>query len=128
MTVATASAHVRPDLADWQLREAAEPEAAPVAMRASLAEYIYGTFPGEYDMAPHHRLIIEHLEAVERGEIRRLMVRMPPSIFSTARADEPSAGLDGFNGSLSADRVKTVYDIGNILGVIFVRVDFIKTE
>ena len=69
---------LRPDLADWQLDEAAVPLAAPMAMRASLAEYVYGTFPGEYDMAPHHALIIEHLEAVERGEIKRLMVRMPP--------------------------------------------------
>src|SRR5271167_3637871 len=28
--------------------------------------------------AAHHRLLIEHLEAVERGEITKLMVWMPP--------------------------------------------------
>lgn len=54
------------------------PIAAPIAARASLAEYVHHTFPGTYDMAPHHELIIEHLEAVERGEIRRLMIFMPP--------------------------------------------------
>jgi predicted phage terminase large subunit-like protein len=31
-----------------------------------------------YEPAAHHRLLIEHLEAVERGEIDRLMVCMPP--------------------------------------------------
>jgi len=28
--------------------------------------------------AAHHRLIIDHLEAVERGECRKLMIYMPP--------------------------------------------------
>lgn len=31
-----------------------------------------------YVAAPHHRLIAEKLEAVERGEIKRLMICMPP--------------------------------------------------
>jgi predicted phage terminase large subunit-like protein len=31
-----------------------------------------------YVPAAHHRLLIDHLEAVERGEIHRLMVLMPP--------------------------------------------------
>lgn len=31
-----------------------------------------------YESAPHHRLIAERLEAVERGEIKRLMIFMPP--------------------------------------------------
>jgi predicted phage terminase large subunit-like protein len=31
-----------------------------------------------YIAAPHHRLIAEKLEAVERGEIKRLMIAMPP--------------------------------------------------
>ena len=31
-----------------------------------------------YQAAPHHRLIVDALEAVERGEIKRLMVCMPP--------------------------------------------------
>jgi len=54
------------------------PIALPQAARASLAEYVYRMFPGDYDMARHHELIIEHLEAVERGELRRLLVTMPP--------------------------------------------------
>jgi hypothetical protein len=35
------------------------------------------TYPG-YQPAPHHRLIIEKLEAVERGDLRRLMLFVPP--------------------------------------------------
>jgi len=31
-----------------------------------------------YEIAPHHKLIAEKLEAVERGEIKRLMITMPP--------------------------------------------------
>ena len=31
-----------------------------------------------YEAAPHHQLIVEKLEAVERGEIKRLMICMPP--------------------------------------------------
>lgn len=31
-----------------------------------------------YEVAPHHKLIAEKLEAVERGEIKRLMITMPP--------------------------------------------------
>ena len=33
--------------------------------------------------AQHHRLLIKHLEAVERGEIKRLMVFMPPGSAKT---------------------------------------------
>lgn len=43
--------------------------------RASLAEWCISC---GYVPAQHHRLIIEHLEALERGEIRRLMIAMPP--------------------------------------------------
>jgi hypothetical protein len=31
-----------------------------------------------YRTAPHHRLIAQHLERVERGEIDRLMLLVPP--------------------------------------------------
>ena len=31
-----------------------------------------------YEPAPHHRLLIDHLERVARGEIKRLAVFMPP--------------------------------------------------
>ena len=36
--------------------------------------------------AQHHRLLIKHLEAVERGEIKRLMVFMPPGSAKTTYA------------------------------------------
>ncbi len=36
------------------------------------------SLPARYIPAEHHRLLIEKLEAVERGEIKRLMVFMPP--------------------------------------------------
>ena len=31
-----------------------------------------------FELAPHNKLIIQNLEAVERGEINRLMIFMPP--------------------------------------------------
>lgn len=42
-----------------------------------LLAYAAYQWPG-YQPAPHHRLIARHLEAVERGEITRLMIFMPP--------------------------------------------------
>jgi predicted phage terminase large subunit-like protein len=56
---------------------AALPVLRPAAAKASLSEFIHLMFP-EYDQQPFHRLIVEKLEAVERGEIRRLMLNMPP--------------------------------------------------
>lgn len=45
--------------------------------RASLLEFTKYTNP-VYIAAPHHELIASKLEAVERGEIKRLMITMPP--------------------------------------------------
>lgn len=45
--------------------------------RAGLLPFTQYTNPA-YVAAPHHRLIAEKLEAVERGEIKRLMILMPP--------------------------------------------------
>lgn len=42
-----------------------------------LISYAAYQWPGYRD-APHHRLIARKLEAVERGEIKRLMITMPP--------------------------------------------------
>jgi predicted phage terminase large subunit-like protein len=42
-----------------------------------LACYSVALWPG-FEVAEHHRIIIEKLEAVERGEIKRLMIFMPP--------------------------------------------------
>ncbi len=41
-----------------------------------------------YQDAPHHRLIARHLEAVERGEITRLMITMPPRHGKSMLASE----------------------------------------
>lgn len=55
--------------------QTADPTGA--AARACLLLFVERMFPG-YQVAPHHRLLAEHLEAVERGEIRRLIVELPP--------------------------------------------------
>lgn len=45
--------------------------------RSSLLDFCQYTIP-EYETPPHIRLLAETLEAVERGEITRLIVSMPP--------------------------------------------------
>lgn len=45
--------------------------------RSGLLSFTEYTNPA-YQAAPHHALIAEKLEAVERGEIKRLMITMPP--------------------------------------------------
>ncbi|MEP3891358.1 MAG: terminase family protein [Hellea sp.] len=45
--------------------------------RADLLAFTQYTF-SQYEAAPHHRRIARTLEAVDRGEIDRLMVTMPP--------------------------------------------------
>jgi hypothetical protein len=45
--------------------------------RDSLVSFSAYTNPA-YIPAPHHALIADHLERVERGEIKRLMITMPP--------------------------------------------------
>src|SRR3990167_9107629 len=63
--------------------EAAEAlEAAKELLKRSLARkglisFTEYALPG-YETAGHHRKIADHLEAVERGEIDRLMIFMPP--------------------------------------------------
>lgn len=44
--------------------------------------------PEPYDAAPHHKLIARKLEAVERGEITRLMIFMPPRHGKSRLASE----------------------------------------
>lgn len=56
---------------------AAVPVLRPAAAKASLSEFIRLMFD-TYDQQPFHRLIVEKLEAVERGEITRLMLNLPP--------------------------------------------------
>lgn len=45
--------------------------------RTDLACYCVATRP-QFSRAPHHELIISRLEAVERGELSRLMIFLPP--------------------------------------------------
>lgn len=52
-----------------------------------LIAYAAYQWPGYRDAA-HHRLIARHLEAVERGEIRRLMITMPPRHGKSMLASE----------------------------------------
>jgi predicted phage terminase large subunit-like protein len=46
-------------------------------VRDDLACYAIAMWP-RFELAAHHQLIVERLEAVERGEIRRLMISLPP--------------------------------------------------
>lgn len=52
-----------------------------------LIAYAAYQWPGYRD-APHHRLIARKLEAVERGEIKRLMIFMPPRHGKSMLASE----------------------------------------
>ena len=52
-----------------------------------LIAYAAYQWPGYRD-ASHHRLIARHLEAVERGEITRLMITMPPRHGKSMLASE----------------------------------------
>lgn len=52
-----------------------------------LIAYAAYQWPGYRDAA-HHRLIARHLEAVERGEIKRLMITMPPRHGKSMLASE----------------------------------------
>lgn len=66
------------------------PQLAPTAEDfafSRLISYAAYQWPGYRD-APHHRLIARHLEAVERGEITRLMITMPPRHGKSMLASE----------------------------------------
>lgn len=55
-------------------RRAVQDNTAPAD---DLLDFACATFP-RYQVAPHHRLIAERLMAVERGDIDRLIITMPP--------------------------------------------------
>jgi predicted phage terminase large subunit-like protein len=52
-------------------------DAAIALARSDLACYSAIAWP-RFELAHHHRLIIDNLEAIERGQIDRLMIFMPP--------------------------------------------------
>lgn len=58
-----------------------------VFARESLAAYAIAQ-QHDYQVAPHHRRIAKALEAVERGEIKRLMIFMPPRHGKSRLASE----------------------------------------
>lgn len=67
-----------------------QPHPAPTPedfAHSRLISYAAYQWPGYRDAA-HHRLIARHLEAVERGEIRRLMITMPPRHGKSMLASE----------------------------------------
>ena len=53
-------------------------EAQGELARRYLGDYAITVSPATYEQPPHVKVLIEHLEAVERGDIKRLMVHMPP--------------------------------------------------
>jgi predicted phage terminase large subunit-like protein len=72
-----------------------------IEAQTSLARFIEYRKAG-YKPAKHHALLIDKLEAVERGDIRRLMVCMPPgSAKSTYTSVEFPAWFLGRNPQLS---------------------------
>lgn len=58
-------------------KEAATEAVQRLRARNQLTEFVSYTKP-DYEFANHHRQIIEALEAVERGEIKRLIIEAPP--------------------------------------------------
>lgn len=68
---------------DWRYRRMAE----RIEAQASLAAFCERMDP-TYERARHSDLLIEHLEAVERGDIRRLMVFEPPRHSKTYHVSE----------------------------------------
>jgi predicted phage terminase large subunit-like protein len=71
-----------------QSAQLSEPTLTPEDYAFSrLVAYAAYQWPGYRD-APHHRLIARKLEAVERGEIRRLMITMPPRHGKSMLASE----------------------------------------
>lgn len=67
-----------------------QPQHAPTAEDfafSRLIAYAAYQWPG-YKDAAHHRLIARHLEAVERGDIKRLMITMPPRHGKSMLASE----------------------------------------
>ena len=63
-------------------------EAERHAARSSLARWT-GTAMPEIAPARHHQLLIDHLEALERGDITRLMFFLPPGSAKALALDTP---------------------------------------
>jgi hypothetical protein len=57
----------------------------------------------DYIAAPHHTLICERLEAVERGDIDRLMIAMPPRHGKSQLASRSVPGMVPWPQPANAD-------------------------
>jgi predicted phage terminase large subunit-like protein len=102
--------------------EAAQELLNRIRSRRSLIDFAQYTFP-QYEPAEHHRLIAEKLEAIERGEIQRLMIFMPPrhgkSELATKRFPAWFLGRNphrqiiqaSYNGDLATDFGRQVRNI-----------------
>jgi hypothetical protein len=55
--------------------------------RISLAAYASLVYP-EYQLYKHHQMLIDKLEAVEAGKIKRLMISMPPRMGKSLTTTE----------------------------------------
>ena len=67
----------RQNLTNFSRLNLLQEKRARLAASETLTAFTEYTFP-QYRTAEHHKLICEKLEAVERGEIDRLMIFMPP--------------------------------------------------
>jgi hypothetical protein len=63
---------------------------------ASLLKFIEIVAPDTVP-ARHHRLLLERLEAVERGDIPRLMIFMPPGSAKALALDTPIPTPSGWS-------------------------------
>src|SRR5215469_13412723 len=91
--------------------------------RQSLIAFTRYTFFPEYRPAPHHQRIAEVLEAVERGEKRRVMIFMPPRhgkselasrrfpAYFIGRNPDRSIIAASYNSDLAADFGREVRNI-----------------
>jgi hypothetical protein len=52
-----------------------------------LAVYTVANWPG-FELAKHHQIVVEKLKAVERGEIDRLMIFLPPRVGKSMIASQ----------------------------------------
>lgn len=104
--------------------QAAQEVLSRIQAKTSLIGFTEYTFP-QYQTAEHHRLIAEKLEAVERGDIDRLMIFMPPrhgkSELATKRFPAWALGKNpnrqiiqaSYNSDLATDFGRQVRNIVN---------------
>lgn len=71
-------------------------EARKELARREYAEYVEFVHRGLYTHGRHTRLIAERLDAIERGELKRLMVFMPPRHSKALKLDTPIPTPDGW--------------------------------